>query len=86
MAVRKTTKKNRGLVDAPGKRHRKPPPQERIDKRMGESRGKQMGHSQAICLLPLVAGLLVSTNWRSAARPTISGAKHFTSFRPFALA
>lgn len=43
MAVRKTTKENRGLVDAPGKRHRKPPPQERIDKRMGESRGKQMG-------------------------------------------
>jgi len=33
----------RGLVDAPGKRHRKPGPQEAIDKRMGEPRGKQMG-------------------------------------------
>ncbi|MEO8681390.1 MAG: hypothetical protein ABI665_20235 [Vicinamibacterales bacterium] len=28
---------------APGKRHRKPPPQERIDKRMGEVVGKKMG-------------------------------------------
>jgi hypothetical protein len=28
---------------APGKRHRKPPPQEAIDKRMGEPVGKQMG-------------------------------------------
>jgi len=34
---------SRGPVDAPGKRHRKPPPQEPIDKRMGEPRGKQMG-------------------------------------------
>jgi hypothetical protein len=34
---------SRGLVDAPGKRHRKPPPQESIDKRMGEPTGKQMG-------------------------------------------
>jgi len=33
----------RGLVDAPGKRHRKPGPQEAIDKRMGEPRGKHMG-------------------------------------------
>jgi len=32
-----------GPVDAPGKRHRKPQPQERIDKQMGEPRGKQMG-------------------------------------------
>lgn len=37
------TRRNRGPVDAPGKRHRKPQPQERIDKRMGEPRGKQMG-------------------------------------------
>ena len=35
--------RGRGAVDAPGKRHRKPPPQEPIDKRMGEPRGKQMG-------------------------------------------
>ena len=35
---------SRGPVDAPGKRHRKPPPQEPIDKRMGEPRGKQIGH------------------------------------------
>jgi hypothetical protein len=34
---------SRGPVDAPGKRHRKPQPQERIDTRMGEPRGKQMG-------------------------------------------
>lgn len=37
------TRLNRGPVDAPGKRHRKPPHQESIDKRMGEPRGKQMG-------------------------------------------
>jgi hypothetical protein len=37
------TRLSRGPVDAPGKRHRKPPPQEMIDKRMGEPRGKQMG-------------------------------------------
>ena len=37
------TRSDRGLVDAPGKRHRKPPSQERIDKQMGEPRGKQMG-------------------------------------------
>lgn len=54
MAVRKTgpegpntsptaTRRSRGPVDAPGKRHRKPPPQEPIDKRMGELRGKQIG-------------------------------------------
>ena len=34
---------SRGAVDAPGKRHRKPPPQERLDKRMGEPVGKKMG-------------------------------------------
>ena len=38
-----TARPSRGLVDAPGKRHRKPPPQEQIDKRMGEATGKQMG-------------------------------------------
>ena len=37
------TRVSRGSVDAPGKRHRKPPPQEPIDKRLGEPRGKQMG-------------------------------------------
>ena len=51
-AVRKTpakrtatsaTRRSRGPVEAPGKRHRTPMPQERIDKRMGEPRGKQMG-------------------------------------------
>ena len=38
-----TPRASRGAVDAPGKRHRKPPPQERIDKRMGEPVGKKMG-------------------------------------------
>jgi hypothetical protein len=38
---------SRGPVDAPGKRHRKPLPQEPIDKRMGEPRGKQMGQKNA---------------------------------------
>jgi hypothetical protein len=37
------TRVNRGPVDAPGKRHRTPLPQEPIDKRTGEPRGKQMG-------------------------------------------
>ena len=37
------TRRSRGPVEAPGKRHRKPLPQERIDKQMGEPRGKQMG-------------------------------------------
>jgi len=56
MAVRKTEQNDeskalenrmgpssRGSVDAPGKRHRTPQPNEPIDKRMGERRGKQMG-------------------------------------------
>ena len=38
---------SRGPVDAPGKRHRRPPPQERVPKRMGEPRGKQMGQKSA---------------------------------------
>ena len=46
------TRLSRGPVDAPGKRHRKPPPQEPIDKRMGEPRGKQMGQKS------------VKTGWR----------------------
>lgn len=33
----------RGPVDAPGKRHRKPLPQEPIARHMGERVGKQMG-------------------------------------------
>jgi hypothetical protein len=37
------TRPSRGPVDAPGKRHRKPVPQEPINKRMGEPTGKQMG-------------------------------------------
>ena len=51
MAVRKAEQNDesrelqpsRGPVDAPGKRHRTPQPNESIDKRMGERRGKQMG-------------------------------------------
>ena len=34
---------SRGAVDAPGKRHRKPPPQELLNKRMGEPVGKKLG-------------------------------------------
>ena len=32
-----------GVVDAPGKRHRRPPPEELFDKRLGEPMGMQMG-------------------------------------------
>jgi hypothetical protein len=46
------TRRSRGPVAAPGKRHRKPLPQEPIDKRMGELRGKQMGQKS------------VKTGWR----------------------
>ena len=38
-----TTRASRGAVDAPGKQHRKPPPDEVINKRMGEPVGKKMG-------------------------------------------
>lgn len=38
-----TARPSRGAVDAPGKRHRKPPPQEPLDKRMGEPMGRKMG-------------------------------------------
>jgi hypothetical protein len=41
------TRRGRGPVDAPGKRHRKPPSQEPLNERMGEARGKQMGHKSA---------------------------------------
>lgn len=41
--VATATKRSGGTVDAPGKKHRKPPPQERLDKRMGEPVGKQLG-------------------------------------------
>ena len=34
---------DRGPVDAPGKRHRKPAPDEPVDVRLGEPRGKHMG-------------------------------------------
>jgi len=43
MAIRKGAQKDQSNADAPGKRHRKPAPQEAIDKRMGEPRGKHMG-------------------------------------------
>ena len=51
MTTRKTARNNRsepaapsrGPVDAPGKRHRKPLPSDRIDKQMGEPVGKKMG-------------------------------------------
>ena len=39
-------KRSGGTVDAPGKRHRKPPPQEKVGKRMGEPAGKKMGQKQ----------------------------------------
>jgi hypothetical protein len=43
----KTTKgRSGGVVDAPGKRHRKPPPQEPINKRLGEVTGKKAGQKQ----------------------------------------
>ena len=32
-----------GVVDAPGKRHRRPPPEELFDKRLGQPMGMQMG-------------------------------------------
>lgn len=39
----KTKGRSGGVVDAPGKRHRRPPPEELFDKRLGEPMGKQMG-------------------------------------------
>lgn len=46
-AVTSTMRASRGAVDAPGKRHRKPPPRESLDKRMGEPMGRQMGQKSA---------------------------------------
>ena len=40
-------RRSRGPVDAPGKRHRKPLPAERLDKRMGEPVGKKLGQKGA---------------------------------------
>ena len=42
----KPARRSGGTVDAPGKRHRKPPPQQAINKRMGEPTGKQAGQKQ----------------------------------------
>jgi len=52
------TRLNPGPVDAPGKLHRKPPPQEPIDKRLGEPRGKQMVKraSRPVCVAGEVNG------------------------------
>jgi hypothetical protein len=38
-----TPRLSRGPVDAPGKRHRQPAPDEPVDMRMGEVRGKHTG-------------------------------------------
>jgi len=38
-----TTVTKRGAVDAPGKRHRQPPPQERGSRRMTDPKGSQTG-------------------------------------------
>ena len=40
------TARSGGTVDAPGKRHRKPPPQEPLNKKMGEAQGKKAGQKQ----------------------------------------
>lgn len=42
-AAPKSKGRSGGVVDAPGKRHRKPPPEELFDKRLGEPMGQQMG-------------------------------------------
>lgn len=42
-AATKAKNRSGGTVDAPGKRHRKPPPDELFDKRLGEPMGTQMG-------------------------------------------
>lgn len=42
-APKKKMPRSGGTVDAPGKRHRKPPPEELYDPRLGEPMGKQMG-------------------------------------------
>jgi len=47
-AAKSATKAARsgGTVDAPGKRHRKPPPQQKAGKMMGEVQGKKAGQKQ----------------------------------------
>lgn len=42
----KAAPRSGGAVDAPGKRHRKAPPKESINKRMGEPTGKKAGQKQ----------------------------------------
>ena len=42
----KATGRSGGTVDAPGKKHRKAPPKETINKRMGEAVGKNAGQKQ----------------------------------------
>ncbi len=42
-AVSRMKGRSGGTVDAQGKRHRKPPPDEQYDPRLGEPMGKQMG-------------------------------------------
>lgn len=42
-AAKSSKGRSGGVVDATGKRHRKPPPQELFDPRLGEPMGKQMG-------------------------------------------
>ena len=42
----KTAGRSGGTVDAPGKKHRKAPPKEAINKRMGEAMGKKAGQKQ----------------------------------------
>ncbi len=46
VAAAATARPSRGAVDAPGKRHRKPPPQESINRWMGEPQGKHAGQKQ----------------------------------------
>jgi hypothetical protein len=43
-----TPRPGRGAVDAPGKRHRKPPPQETVTKRMAEPAAKQLGRKPVV--------------------------------------
>ena len=68
MTTRKTAQNDRsepapsrGPVDAPGKRHRKPLPPERIDKKMGEP-GRQITYFD--CLTLNVAPAIVAVPFR----------------------
>lgn len=42
----KTTGRSGGTVDAPGKKHRKAPPKDAINKRMGDAVGRKAGQKQ----------------------------------------